>query len=68
MQPQLDQGNEKPQPNFTRRASEDEWAPTYPKNPGILVFFWDELFSAANCYQGIVGCTPTNVPLWEIPI
>ena len=19
-------------------------------------------------YQGIVGCTPTNVPLWEIPI
>ena len=21
------------------------------------------------CYiQGIVGCTPTNVPLWEIPI
>jgi len=18
-------------------------------------------------YQGIVGCTPTNVPLWEIP-
>ena len=19
-------------------------------------------------FQGIVGCTPTNVPLWEIPI
>ena len=19
-------------------------------------------------YQGIVGCTPTNVPLWEIPM
>ena len=23
---------------------------------------------AFDTYQGIVGCTPTNVPLWEIPI
>ena len=22
----------------------------------------------ARYFQGIVGCTPTNVPLWEIPI
>ena len=22
----------------------------------------------ASDSQGIVGCTPTNVPLWEIPI
>ena len=23
---------------------------------------------AAGSIQGIVGCTPTNVPLWEIPM
>ena len=25
------------------------------------------LYTHFTIYQGIVGCTPTNVPLWEIP-
>ena len=30
---------------------------------------WPEFLSfCGGIYQGIVGCTPTNVPLWEIPI
>ena len=51
--------------------------------PGFLVLFFfggDEqpaivlcdinilYFRAYIMIQGIIGCTPTNVPLWEIPI
>ena len=28
----------------------------------------ENMFSKGNTISGIVGCTPTNVPLWEIPI
>ena len=29
----------------------------------------DRGWESSGCvFQGIVGCTPTNVPLWEIPI
>ena len=31
---------------------------------GVLI----HLLTFYQFYQGIVGCTPTNVPLWEIPI
>ena len=29
---------------------------------------WDWYIDLQDFDQGIVGCTPTNVPLWEIPI
>ena len=37
----------------------------------IMSLFWAAgglLVLELVAYQGIVGCTPTNVPLWEIPI
>ena len=40
------------------------WA--YGSNPLWNEMWYGVFFFPAN--QGIVGCTPTNVPLWEIPI
>ena len=38
---------------------------------GFLALNWSQILSVLflkHKHQGIVGCTPTNVPLWEIPI
>ena len=42
---------------------------THPMDPmtTFVAKFLPPQFFGVDLYQGIDGCTPTNVPLWEIP-
>ena len=53
----------RPCPESTRKtASRGMWRNNMYTNYTIYIYFY------ICISQGIVGCTPTNVPLWEIPI
>ena len=59
-------------PKLRHHCSSEE--PTYKKGCEEHVCIFPMLCHMApiakghGCCQGIVGCTPTNVPPWEIPI